>query len=391
MCVGMTRPLESPRAGVATSARRTIDRRQHRPGLTLAAAAGSGSTPAGRGRRRSASSERLSPSFQARLDERGGKAWADLADDPGYTVGLVDIVGLRHINRDFGAVAGNDLIRQVADRLERSGFAQLVARVGGDEFALLGEGVGPEDGGQWLRALRERVLRQPFRIEGIPLDVQFHLTRRAGPLSTGFDLLWVVQHDAHVEATRGLQQRLSAYERVFDDAEAALAENERLRGDLVVLRDLANRDPLTGLLNRRGMHERLDDLDSGTDAYALCFVDLDDLRALNARDELWEDGDAAIAGVADRLREAFGDDAVARWGGDEYLAVVAGSTASQTAATLERVLALCRQELVISGRPVTFSAGAADCVPGGLEPGRAGAQRAVKEAKARKATICVAE
>ena len=72
--------------------------------------------------------------FQAHL--------AGMVDDAGgagiATVALLDIDGFREINERRGWAAGDQLLREVADRL-RSGLpdAELVARLGGDEFALL--------------------------------------------------------------------------------------------------------------------------------------------------------------------------------------------------------------------------------------------------------------
>jgi diguanylate cyclase (GGDEF)-like protein len=149
--------------------------------------------------------------FQARLDslclqnERGGN------NGPRYVVGLVDIVGLRQVNRDRGSDAGDELLRQVARRLEAWPHVTLVARVGPDEFALLAEGVEAEDSGQWARALRSRVLRDPFELGGAPIEVVFTVSRREGPPPPGWDLLWQLQREASADATRELHQRLAAF------------------------------------------------------------------------------------------------------------------------------------------------------------------------------------
>ncbi len=328
--------------------------------------------------------------FQAALDARRRVARA-AGTDGNVTVGLVDIVALRHVNRDLGVDAGDELLLQVARRLERSGFATLVARVGPDEFALLSDRVGPDDGGQWLRALRTQVLRPEFELAGQHVKVHFHLARRAGPPPEGWDLLWMVERDAQIDRDRELRQQLAAFERTFKDAEEALRESLQLRSDMEVLRELAFRDPLTGLLNRRGMHDRLIDLAAAGSMFCLAFIDLDNLRELNASDELWEDGDKAIAGVAERLKEAFGSANVGRWGGDEYLVISPQTSASAVGEMLEGILADCRRELVVSGRPITFSAGVTDCVGGRLDDARALAQRTVVEAKVKKATVKVAQ
>jgi diguanylate cyclase (GGDEF)-like protein len=155
------------------------------------------------------------------------------------------------------------------------------------------------------------------------------------------------------------------------------------------LRDLAYRDPLTGLLNRRGMYDRLVELAASGVSGSLAFVDLDNLRELNDGDELWEDGDKAIAGVAERLNESFGAANVGRWGGDEYLVVAPRVSAGQAGEMLERILEVCRRELIVSGRPITFSAGVVACESESFDAARDLAERAVKDAKDRRATVKV--
>ena len=322
--------------------------------------------------------------FQAVLDERCRRAREANGSDPGYLVAILDVVGMRRINRDLGNDAGDELLRQVARRLVGCGYAELVARVGGDEFALFAQEVEAEEGGQWVRALRRNVLREPFELGGRRVDVEFHVSRRVGPPALGRDLLWEVQYDASIDGTRELWHRIDALQMNVTEVAPLVHENRRLRKNIEMLRDLAMRDPLTRLLNRRGMTERLEERPVPR---ALAFVDLDDLRLLNSRDELWEDGDSAITGVADRLREAFGDRNVARWGGDEYL-VVSDSVPGEMADVLTRLLGQCLEELVVSGCPISFSAGV--CGTGyGLRTARERAQRALKEAKARRATVVV--
>jgi len=325
-------------------------------------------------------------SFQAALDARCRGPGPAGGRDEAFTVGLVDIVGLRHVNRDFGDEAGDELLRQVADRLVRSGFAELVARVGDDEFALLAEGVGRAEGGQWTRALRRIVLQGPFRVDGQDISVDFHVIRRAGPPAPGRDLFWQLEREAFLDDTRQLWHRIDALQQSVTEMMALMHENRWLRANVETLRDLAMRDPLTRLLNRRGMTERLETLPAPR---ALAFVDLDDLSLLNSLDELWEDGDAAIIGLADRLREAFGRENVARWGGDEYLVASAG-TPGDTAGVLTNVLAQCRTDLIVSGRPITFSAGVSG-VAEGLKVARESAQRALKRAKSTRAAVVLGE
>lgn len=88
----------------------------------------------------------------------------------------------------------------------------------------------------------------------------------------------------------------------------------------------ATRDPLTGLLNRSAMQERLEELMSvsqlGGDALAVFFADLNNFKALNDT-EGHHAGDQVLESVADALRRAVRPgDLAARVGGDEFVVVM---------------------------------------------------------------------
>ncbi|WP_077087006.1 sensor domain-containing protein [Mycobacterium rhizamassiliense] len=89
----------------------------------------------------------------------------------------------------------------------------------------------------------------------------------------------------------------------------------------------ANHDALTGLANRAQAMRRISDAlvgDKSRRLSAVLFIDLDNLKAVN--DSLGHDaGDELIRVAADRLRRAVGaDDLVARFAGDEFVAVIVG-------------------------------------------------------------------
>jgi diguanylate cyclase (GGDEF)-like protein len=108
---------------------------------------------------------------------------------------------------------------------------------------------------------------------------------------------------------------------------AALAAPALQNGRLIdELGRQAVHDGLTGVLNRRGFGQFIDEvlssaLKAGSGA-GLLFVDLDGFKALN--DEYGHQfGDEVLRQVADRLRATFRDeDTVARLGGDEFAVIL---------------------------------------------------------------------
>jgi diguanylate cyclase (GGDEF)-like protein/PAS domain S-box-containing protein len=128
------------------------------------------------------------------------------------------------------------------------------------------------------------------------------------------------------------------------------------------LRDLAERDSLTGLLNRRSFQQELErrlQL-SPTDRWVLLLIDVDRFKRIN--DLLGHQaGDDALRAVGAALhRHARSDDLLARLGGDEF-AVLANST--DAAATGARLLQAVRTAAIPTrslGGTITVSIGVAE-------------------------------
>jgi diguanylate cyclase (GGDEF)-like protein len=91
-------------------------------------------------------------------------------------------------------------------------------------------------------------------------------------------------------------------------------------------RDLATRDVLTGLINRRGFSETLDTAFATCVPMSLLYLDLDRFKQVNDRYG-HATGDELLKCVAQRLTHLAGpDDCVARLGGDEFVLLRRGPT-----------------------------------------------------------------
>ena len=123
------------------------------------------------------------------------------------------------------------------------------------------------------------------------------------------------------------------------DAQRAVKERDTLHS-------MAHSDPLTGLLNRRGLDEALTRaLGRATSerVLALYMLDLDGFKPVN--DRFGHDvGDELLRVVAQRLRASVrAGDAVARLGGDEFIVMAHGlSDASQARELGDKLLAAFR-------------------------------------------------
>ena len=106
---------------------------------------------------------------------------------------------------------------------------------------------------------------------------------------------------------------------------------QHLRSQLAVIESraekaeqLATTDALTGLPNRRGIEARVELQLSIGRPFCILFFDLNGFKLINDRHGHLA-GDELLKAFAQELRSAFrSTDAVGRWGGDEFVAVVAG-------------------------------------------------------------------
>lgn len=126
---------------------------------------------------------------------------------------------------------------------------------------------------------------------------------------------------------------------------------------------IALQDSLTGVLNRAGLQAqidaRFDTRRREQREYGLLLVDVDYFKRINDSAGHLA-GDAVLARLGGVLREAVRpDDVVGRYGGEEFLVLLAGCREEQLSAAAEKIRAAVDRENFGIGRGVTVSVGAA--------------------------------
>jgi diguanylate cyclase (GGDEF)-like protein len=150
---------------------------------------------------------------------------------------------------------------------------------------------------------------------------------------------------------------LSPFQAFVEVAKAMMRQCQTLQ----TLGKLAVTDPLTGFLNRRGMDEPLSEALSCAKRsgvpFGLILMDLDRFKLVN--DSYGHPaGDAALVHVAAMLRSTLRkEDAIARWGGEEFLMVLAHQDLQGTMRLAERLRQeIASQPLQESGKKIPLTA-----------------------------------
>ncbi len=129
----------------------------------------------------------------------------------------------------------------------------------------------------------------------------------------------------------GLAQRL----------QAATAELEKLRGELDLAKVQATMDSLTGVSNRRGFDETIEQLlrehTDGEAGPSVVLIDLDHFKQINDHyGHVF--GDTVLKSVALAIRSCVkGRDMVARYGGEEFVVLLPGTALAGAAALAEQI------------------------------------------------------
>jgi diguanylate cyclase len=171
---------------------------------------------------------------------------------------------------------------------------------------------------------------------------------------------------------------------------ARLAAQKKDLGDALALnRELATRDALTGLLNRRAMMELLarehPRIERGAGPLAVALLDIDWFKRIN--DNLGHGaGDEVLRRFATVVKsELRAADALARWGGEEFLLLMPGTRAGDARVVIDRLrgaIAAGGFDAIAPRLTVSFSAGVVEMQEGESQDGAIDrADRALYRAK----------
>jgi len=132
------------------------------------------------------------------------------------------------------------------------------------------------------------------------------------------------------------------------------------------MESMALTDPLTGLLNRRSMEQRLREATHGFQRsgrpFSLVMADVDHFKRVNDLHG-HAAGDRVLRAVAGQFTEQLrGHDAVARWGGEEFLLLLPETDAATACEVAQRLRAVAEARLAEAaglGAGVTLTFGVA--------------------------------
>ncbi len=182
------------------------------------------------------------------------------------------------------------------------------------------------------------------------------------PVIAGDDMRWVLKFMSRRAGVLPDAVDIAYMELIADWLGNALYQSTQT--DL--LQRIALTDPLTGLPNRRAAEERLQKEKARTprdgQGFALVLADLDHFKSINDRYG-HAVGDEVLKAMARRFEAGLREgDWVARWGGEEFLFVLHGSTGVEATGIIERLASQIRATPVqtcVGAISLSFSAGVA--------------------------------
>ncbi|ROR20176.1 diguanylate cyclase (GGDEF)-like protein [Comamonas sp. BIGb0124] len=221
------------------------------------------------------------------------------------------------------------------------------------------------------------VVQRPteLTLDVLPLQVQGMLWKVAPLLVATLLAIWALArwiakplHDLARIANRlddadtagNIAQVPSWYYEVIKLKQAILAGLSQVQRRITRLNTETVTDPLTGLLNRRGMMETLQAWEEAGRPFSVAVIDIDHFKSIN--DTYGHDaGDTVLRFLADHMRRAArAGDVLCRQGGDEFTLLLPATPAHEAVHACERLTHGMAFEHAYPGVTITLSIGVAD-------------------------------
>ncbi len=246
---------------------------------------------------------------------------------------LLDIDFFKRINDTYGHSAGDTVLREFAATVQRQiRDSDSFGRYGGEEFLLML----PETSLSEAITLTERVRLsiEKLSFPDISLDLGVTVSSGVAEFRAGESIAQTVARadEALYLAKSSGRNRIVCYGQQVEAKESAPEFAPRslpsLTQTIPALRvfEAPQADPLTGLLNRRMLRDRLSHameraVRNGR-MVSLMLLNVNKFKEFN--DALgYEAGDSILVRTADKVRSCLREsDTIARWGGDEFVVIL---------------------------------------------------------------------
>lgn len=182
-------------------------------------------------------------------------------------------------------------------------------------------------------------------------------------------LIWFVFVGGYIH---NLQQRIREQRESLRDSHSRLEQShQQLHSAMEKLAEIAVRDSLTGLYNRRHFIERLEEAiaiaERSREPFYLALIDLDHFKQVNDQHG-HQVGDEILIRFSALARQALRrSDVLARYGGEEFIVLFPEGSGDDIAEVLERLresFASTPHDDLVTGLRVTLSAGLSGWRPG---------------------------
>ena len=278
--------------------------------------------------------------------ERALPLTRELKDTNSETVALSNI-GLAHISLQHIELGKRYVAEAMAidERRGSIGYVADLLKELGDHLEKAGDLPGAVAAYHRHRELARGILRDQDQKAILGLQEQYDADQRARALV-------LLSRESEIKAEqlrrRDLRQRLwwllaAAFTLSFAVVVLLVRRvrqtNQQLANSNELLKVQSERDPLTGLANRRHFQAAMRQLAAdGKLSGTVYLIDIDHFKVINDRYGHGA-GDAVLVEVAQRLRETLREqDLIVRWGGEEFLVVVQSLAPDQVDALAQRLL-----------------------------------------------------